>query len=470
MNNNLVLASTMLGLTSPFLANAQNSPASQSRPNILVFLIDDAGYNDFGFMGSKEIVTPHIDALTRQGVVLDDAHVAATVSSPSRACLITGRYGHHFGYECNMNDDTNGLPLSEETMGDIFHRNGYRTAAIGKWHLGKLPGMHPNERGFEMFYGMMGGHREYFYNEKGSDRPGFEQNLQLNGQKLKFDGYLTDRFTDKAIEFIEDKKEDKPFFLYLSYNAVHTPMQATEEDMARFKGHPRQKLAAMTWALDRGIGRIVESLKANGQWDNTLIFFLSDNGGALINDACNDPLKGFKGNKFEGGHRVPYAVVWNGQIPAGKHFDGLSSSLDILTTAMDAAGIETSKNKLDGVSLLPYLKGEKKGDPHESLFWRKMDTRAMRHGDYKLIITHGVDTVLYHLKDNLDETRNLKDQKPKVLRKMRKELSRWEKEECIKPLWIEEGWGPTTNGIHRQLMKNEIKTPLDWRQNRKKKK
>ena len=437
------------------IAEAVDNKTTDKNPNILVILIDDAGYNDFGFMGSKEMQTPNIDALSDEGVVFTDAHVAATVSSPSRACLITGRYGHRFGYECNLSNRNNGLPLTEETIADVFKANGYRTAAIGKWHLGSKDELHPNRRGFDLFYGMKAGGRDYFYDEKKSDRPGDERNLLLNDRQVKFDNYLTDAFSEKAVEFINESSQ--PFMMYLSYNAVHTPMQATAEDLAKFEGHPRQKLAAMTYALDRGVGTVVRGLKESGKFDNTLIFFLSDNGGATTNQSSNYPLKG---NKFEGGHRVPYFVVWKNGISAGKHYDGLVSSLDIFATAIDAAGISKTRNKLDGVSLLPYLKG-KKGEPHEVLYWRKMDTRAIRSGDYKLIITYGVDSVLYNIRKDPEEMDNLILKKLGLYRKLAKKLYQWEKNECITPLWIEEGWGKITNGYHQRLMHNEIKTAQD---------
>lgn len=443
-----------------FLSISQYSKAKvKNQPNILVILVDDAGYNDFGFMGSKDMMTPNIDQLASQGVVLTDAHVAATVSSPSRACLITGRYGHRFGYECNPSDNDYGVSLDEQTIADVFKESGYRTAAIGKWHLGTLDKYHPNKRGFDFFYGMKAGGRDYFYDEKNSDRPGDERNILLNDKQVRFDGYLTDVFSEKAVEFI--KNTDQPFMMYLAYNAVHMPMQATQEDLDRFSGHPRQKLAAMTWALDRGVGTVIQGLKETGKFDNTLIFFLSDNGGATINNSSNYPLKGFKGNKFEGGHRVPYFIVWNGKIKSGIKFDGLASSLDIFATAIDAAGISKTKNKLDGVSLIPYLSGKKKGNPHEILFWRKMDTRAIRMGDYKLIITHGVDSVLYHVKSDLEEMNNILDQEPEVYKRMAKRLKQWEDEECVEPLWTEKGWGKITNGYHQRLMHNEIKTADD---------
>lgn len=433
--------------------------AEERKPNVLIILIDDAGYHDFGFMGAKDMLTPNIDWLSSQGAVFTDAHVAATVSSPSRACLLTGRYGHRFGYECNLDNSNQGLDLQEQTIGDVFKENGYRTAAIGKWHLGSLEKFHPNQRGFDMFFGMKAGARDYFYNPQRSDRPGDERNLLLNHQQVRFDGYLTDVFSNKAAEFI--KESSQPFLLYLAYNAVHTPMQATPEDLKRFERHPRQKLAAMTFALDRGIGTVINSLKESGKLDNTLIFFLSDNGGATTNTSSNEPLKGFKGNKFEGGHRIPFFIVWKNKIESNIKFEGLSSSLDIFTTALDAANIKKSKHKLDGVSLIPYLRKQKKGNPHSVLYWRKMDTRAIRMGDYKLIITHGVDSVLYNVKEDIGETHNLIHERPDLYKKMAKKMYQWEKEICIDPLWIETGWGRITNNYHKRLMHNEIKTAAD---------
>ena len=465
MKNMKLITVSITALANASFISCSSSTSTEERPNVLVILVDDAGYNDFGFMGSKDMQTPNLDRLASQGVMFTDAHVAATVSSPSRACLITGRYGHRFGYECNLNDSTNGLLLSEQTIANVFRENGYRTAAIGKWHLGSLDEFHPNKRGFDFFYGMKAGGRDYFYDEKKSDKPGDERNLLLNDKQVKFDGYLTDAFSQRAVEYINES--DKPFMMYLAYNAVHTPMQATQEDLARFEGHKRQNLAAMTYALDRGVGTVINGLEESGKLDNTIIFFLSDNGGATINTSSNYPLKGFKGNKFEGGHRVPFFVVWKNKIKGGGKFDGLSSSLDIFATAIDAAGITKTRNELDGVSLLPYLSGEKIGNPHDVLYWRKMDTRAIRMGDYKYIVTHGVDSVLYDIKSDLEEMNNLIDEKPEVQKELAYKLSEWEKNDCIEPLWIEEGWAEITNGYHERLMHNEIKTAEDLKENNK---
>lgn len=348
--------------TTTLAGTACNSLTSSQteKPNILVIVLDDAGYNDFGFMGSKDIQTPNIDNLAKNGVIFRDAHVSATVSGPSRAGILTGRYQQRSGYECNLGD-TLGLGLQESTIGDIFLENGYTTACIGKWHQGDAPEYHPNKRGFEFFYGFISGSRSYFYQPEKDDKPGSTHNLQLNGKQLSFDGYMTDLLADAASKYIKaQSKQQKPFMMYLAFNAVHTPMETTLEDLDRFKEHPRQKLAAMTWAVDRGIGNVIDALKETGEYENTLIFFLSDNGGAHNNQSSNYPLKGFKGNKFEGGHRVPFFMVYGNRIKG--YYEGLTSSLDIFATAIHAAGIseKTLKKPLDGVNLMPYVNGKKK--------------------------------------------------------------------------------------------------------------
>lgn len=447
----------------PFLGStATVASVAQNHPNILVVLADDAGYADFGFMGSHEMQTPHIDSLAASGRIFTDAHVAATVSSPSRAMLMIGRYGQRFGYECNTGRGQ-GLPEDEEILPAFLKRYHYQTACIGKWHLGTLPFQHPNAKGFDAFYGLIGGSRSYFYEPEGADKQGKDSQYQYNGQPIRFDGYFTDELTQKAKQVI--RKSNQPFMMYLSYTAPHSPNQATKEDLERFQGHPRQKLAAMMHGLDRGIGEVVNELKRTGKFDNTLIFFLSDNGGATTNQSSNLPLKGFKGNKFEGGHRVPFFVVWGDRFQNKKPFTGLTSSLDIFATIADVLQVKPAAlhKPIDGVSLLPYLTGKKCGNPHEVLFWRKMDSRAIREGDYKLIMTLGVDTVLYNLREGIGETNDQMRKEPKRVRKMMEQLSRWERQECIPAKWEEEGWKKITNGYHRRLMNNEIKTAEDLR-------
>ena len=298
----------MLGLSSCRFSKTGAPGQDAQQPNIIVMLIDDAGYADFGFAGSEDLRSPHIDRLAEEGVIFSEAYVSATVCGPSRAGLITGRYQQRFGFECNPSGNFTGLALDEKTIGDALQEAGYVTAAFGKWHLGNDPQYRPNARGFDYFWGFLSGSRNYFSNDN-QDQPGHTHSIRENAVFTQFEGYLTDRLGDKAVEFI-DRNKERPFFIYWSPNAVHTPMEATEADLALFEDHPRQVLAAMTWSLDRAVGSIVDKLEEEGLLDNTLIFFLSDNGGAHNNQSSNAPLTGFKGNKYEGGMRVPFFVHW----------------------------------------------------------------------------------------------------------------------------------------------------------------
>lgn len=431
-------------------------PATGANPNILVILVDDAGYRDFGFMGCEDIPTPRIDALAAQGTILTDAHVTATVCSPSRAGLMTGRYQQRFGHENNVPPDDEGMDPSQSTMGDWMRQAGYRTYCVGKWHLGNRTMYHPVNRGFDEFYGFLEGGRSYFPDPL-VDHPENYRALLHNRRQVPFEGYLTDVFTGKALEYMK-KASGQPWFIYLSYNAVHSPMEAKAEHLEKFAGHPRQKLAAMTWSLDENVGRITDYLKSSNQLENTLIFFLSDNGGAGAhnNQSDNSPLKGWKGNKYEGGHRVPFFVVWPGVVPSDGRFEGLASALDILPTSLAAAGYpEPADGMLDGVDLLPFLKGLRIGDPHRELFWRKDRMAAMRAGPYKLIRLEGFGYRLYHLGEDLREARDLRTRRVEQFEHMRERLIAWDREMAA-PFWYEdEEWNTVTYEIHRALMENE---------------
>jgi len=454
INNSSKLAGGLIALSVVAGCSFKSGEKSKiKKPNIVVLLVDDAGYADFGFMGSKDLKTPNIDKLAASGVVFTDAHVSATVCGPSRAGIMTGRYQQRFGFECNPSSDSCGVDLNEITIASALKKEGYTTAAFGKWHLGNQPGYRPNERGFDYYWGFLAGGRSYF-SDSNADQEGKSQAITENFAHVTFDGYLTDRLGDKAVDFI-GKNKNKPFFIYWAPNAVHTPMEAKTEDLVLFDGHPRQKLAAMTWALDRAVGNIVAKLEKEGLLENTLIFFLSDNGGAANNQSTNFPLKGFKGNKFEGGHRVPFFVSWVSGFKGGKKFNGLTSSLDIYATALDAAkGNLPEDKKLDGVSLLPYLKGEKQGDPHQKLFWRKDKMTSARVGNFKLIRVDKLPSVLYNLADDLSEINNLSATDEKDFQKLSSELENWEKE-TIEPLWTEgAAWDTITWMIHQDLMQN----------------
>ena len=450
----LLLVCSIISCKSEKKELAKVEISTNKKPNIIVIIADDAGYIDFGFMGSEDLETPQLDKLATNGIIFTDAHVSATVCAPSRAGLITGRYQQRFGFEANNTGDKKsgdvGLASDVVTIADVFKKNNYKTIALGKWHLGAKEHNHPNQRGFEDFYGFLAGSRSYFPLKN----PSTNHMLQHNGERVIFDGYLTDVLGDKSVSYVEEHKNE-PYFMYLSYNAVHTPMEAKEVDLEKYKDHPRKTLAAMTWSLDENIGKLVDKLEETDQLDNTLIFFLSDNGGANNNTSKNGPLKGFKGNKFEGGHRVPFIIHWPKELKGNKVFDGLSSSLDIFTTSLAAAGIYEDKNLgLDGVNLVPYLKEEIAGDPHDKLFWRKLNEAAVRIGDEKLVRLEGYGSTLYNLKNDLGETSDLTQSDKKTSENLHKELELWETG-LIAPLWDEEEWMDVTFHIQKRLMENK---------------
>ncbi len=440
------------------------STIEQEKPNIIIMLVDDAGYADFGFMGCKDLATPNIDGLAKSGVIFTDAHVSATVCGPSRAGLLTGRYQQRFGFECNPSAD-DVLDKSEETIADVMKKAGYKTAAFGKWHLGHHDGYKPNQRGFDYFWGFLSGSRSYFP-YKNLETTGYTKRIMENDSQVEFTGYLTDQLGNKTAEFIEQNnpgETGKPFFIYWAPNAVHTPMEATRESLAKFEGYPRQKLAAMTWSLDQAVGTIINKLKEQGIYDNTLIFFLSDNGGASNNQSSNLPLKGFKGNKFEGGHRVAFVASWPALIGEGFTFSGLTSSLDIFATAADVGKAQQNPEKpLDGVSLVPFLTKEKQGNPHEKLFWRKDEMAAAREGHMKMIRVERLGYRMYDLKNDLGELKDLSTEREEELNNLKLQMKNWESG-LMYPLFTEgHMWDTITWMIHEDYYLNRdvrVKSP-----------
>lgn len=381
----------VLFATTPLLA--------QRQPNIVFILADDAGYADFGFQGSQVMKTPHLDALARQGVVFGQAYVTAAVCGPSRAAILTGKYQQRFGFEENnvpgimsqscLPDDEMGLPLDQTTLADHLKKRGYKTALLGKWHQGNADRFHPTYRGFDEFYGFRGGARSYF--PFGDGNPNHRPEDRMEGGLGNFrehEGYLTDVLALEAVQFI-DQNRDRPFFLMLSFNGVHAPMDAREDDLKRFSGltGKRRQLAAMTWALDRACGQILDKLKALGLTEETLIVFTNDNGGPTdANASDNSPLSGTKANHLEGGIRVPMIMAWPGHLSAGTRYEFPVSTLDLLPTFYHAAGGNLSDlTEIDGVDLMPYLTGQQKERPHEVLYWKKESRGAIRQGDWKLI-------------------------------------------------------------------------------------
>jgi arylsulfatase A-like enzyme len=451
----------------PAAEDEGSARAADPRPNVVVIVADDAGYTDFGAFGDPEMPTPRIDSIADNGVRFTQGYNAASVCSPSRAGLLTGRYPQRFGHEFNISrgpqrglgPDEVGLPLSERTIADALRDLGYATAAVGKWHLGVAPPFHPLNRGFDEFFGFLHGSRSYSPLEDVSER-----GLQLlhNDQPMPEQGYLTDVLAAQATDLIEVRRAE-PFFLYVAFNAVHTPMHAKPEQEALFAGisdERRRTLAAMTVALDEGVGAILDTLRDLDLEDNTLLFFVNDNGGATNNASSNAPLRGQKGDKFEGGIRVPFMAQWPARLPRGADYDHPVSSMDIFPTAVAAAstaasdstdapprdagaGAATIVEALDGVDLLPYLAGAAGADggrPHETLFWRRGIVAAVRRvsteGDHKLIRSDSEPTWLFDLAADPYETTNLLDEEPEHAVALLAALERWEAD-LAEPLWRE---------------------------------
>ena len=423
-------------------------------PNLLVIMADDLGYSDVGFNGCKDIPTPHIDSLAEQGVVFDAGYVTYSVCGPSRAGFITGRYQQRFGFERNpqyrTDDPGMGLPKEEVTIADVLKKAGYTSGIIGKWHLGAHPELHPLNRGFDYFFGHLGGGHQYFpvlltikdsYAAK-DEGDSYKTWILRNHEPVKTENYLTDEFSDDAVRFIESNK-DKPFFLFLSYNAPHTPMQATEEYLARFPGiedKKRRTYAAMVSAMDDGIGRVLAKLDELGLDENTLVFFLSDNGGPTNSNASNNkPLRGQKSDVWEGGFRVPFVLRWTGELKAGKTYKNPVSSMDILGTIAGITGVEIAAERpLDGVNLIPYLTGEKRGEPHEVIYLRKWDQKryALRKGDFKLVIPEkDISPRLFNLRKDLSEKNNIAQWNEGKLKELEKLLWEWDSE-LIEPKFL----------------------------------
>jgi arylsulfatase A-like enzyme len=419
------------------LACAPALAADARKPNVVILFADDLGYGELGCQGNKEIPTPNIDSIAKAGVRFTQGYVAATYCSPSRAGLLTGKYPTRFGHEFNEGAGLKGkfgLPLTEKTMADRFKALGYATACIGKWHLGVGPDYRPTKRGFDEFYGTL------------ANTPFYHPNLvdsRLDPDPKKVEDkefYTTDAYAARAVDWL-DKLKGKPFFLYLPFNAQHAPLQAPKKYLDRFPGikdEKRQLFAAMMSAMDDAIGAVLTKIKEMGQEDNTIVWFLADNGGPTrVTTSGNGPLRGFKATTLEGGPRVPFLVRWKGKIPAGKTYDHPIIQLDILPTSLAAAGEPVKKDeKLDGVDLLPYLAGKNTDRPHQTLYWRFSPQWAVRHGDYKLVRSSidGMTPRLFNLADDIGETKDLTESHPEKVKELTRLYKAWDEEQKA-PLW-----------------------------------
>lgn len=422
-----------------FLATLQLT--SQEKPNIVLLFADDAGYADFGFHGSKIMKTPNLDKLAEQGVRFTQGYVSDPTCGPSRAGLITGKYQQRFGFEENnvpsfmskvsaVDGREMGVPVEEITIADYLKKLGYVTSFYGKWHLGGDDRFHPTKRGFDEFYGFRGGARSYFPYSKAQAS---KMDLMERGfaNFVEPEQYLTDALAKEAISFIEkNTKAKKPFFTILSFNAVHTPMDATEEDLKQFPElkDKRKTVAAMTLALDRACGKVLNKIKELGIEKNTIIVFTNDNGGPTDkNGGVNYPLSGTKSSHLEGGIRVPFLMKWPGKIQPNTTYDFPISTLDLLPTFFAVGGGDTKTMKdIDGVDLLPYVNGANKERPHEVLFWKKDARGVIRKGDWKLIRYPDRPAELYNIPEDISETNNIVSEHPEMVKEMFKELFQWE--------------------------------------------
>src|SRR5688572_7246194 len=413
------------------LVVARAADKLSTRPNILLILCDDVGYGEFGFQGCKDIPTPHIDSIAKNGIRFTQGYVSGPYCSPTRAGLLTGRYQTRFGHEFNGQGPKFGLPLTERTLAELLKALGYATCAVGKWHLGLEPEFRPTKRGFDEFYGTLA-NTPFFRPTNFVDSRQSEDVRPITEEGF----YTTDAYAARAVDWLE-KNKDKPWLLYLPFNAQHAPLQATQKYLDRFRGiqdEKRRTFAAMLSAMDDAVGRVVDKVRDMGQEENTIIFFFTDNGGPTRSTTSrNDPLRGFKSTTWEGGVRVPFLVQWKGKLPAGKTYDHPIIQLDILPTCVAAAGGKVDPAwKLDGVDLMPYLTGANAGKPHETLYWRFGPQWAVRHGDWKLVVGRegSGKPELYDLSKDVGEAKDLAVEHPEKVKELQALYDQWNKQQA----------------------------------------
>jgi arylsulfatase A-like enzyme len=469
------------------------APAADTKrpPNVIVILADDLGYNDVTFNGGGvaggAVPTPHIDSIGRQGVNFASGYAGNATCSPSRAALLTGRYATRFGFEftavplqfskvvgghdapgspfhsiyhaereADMPDaSAMGLPASELTMATLMKKAGYRTLHLGKWHLGEAPQFQPNAHGFDQSLSILAGAAMFLHEDDPNvvnakiDFDPIDKFLwafhnwgvQFNGgPKFAPSSYVTDYLTDEAIKAIAANR-NRPFMMYLAYNAPHTPLQATRADydaLPQIQDHTLRVYAAMIRSLDRNVGRVLDALKAQGLDNDTIVVFTSDNGGAhyIGLPDLNKPYRGWKATFFEGGLRVPFYMRWPGVIPAGATYNAPVTHFDIFATALAAAGAAPpTDRKIDGVNLLPFLSGQAPGRPHDTLFWRSGPYRTVQAGDWKLQVTETPrKDWLYNLAQDPTEKNNLALAQPAKVQELKAMLDAFDREQ-VKPLW-----------------------------------
>jgi len=432
----LKIAAAGVASTSLFGCSSLNGSKAQAKPNIVVIYVDDVGYEDISIQGCKDFTTPNIDRLARESVRCTNGYVMAPACGPSRASFITGRYQGRFGYDDNR-CITDGVPQNQIFLPEMLRSAGYATGHIGKWHLGNKEGQLPLDRGFA---------ESYTYNNKGADADIRDR---------------PDWYGQKACDFIESHK-DETFFLYLAVLEAHTSMAANEQRLERVK-HIKDKwrrlYAAMVLGIDDTVGKVMGKLTNEGLDENTLVFFINDNGGSMAHPMwiydgsimpepyvydggerlrfepkvrSNDPLRSGKGELYEGGIRVPYFVRWTGTLLAGELYDRPVTAMDVFpTTAAVAKASVPVSYKLDGTNLIPYLKGDNKQDPHEYVCWRKETAngwwKVIRKGDWKLSLWNRPPE-LYNLAEDIGESENMADKHPEIVNELTTLLEKWDQE------------------------------------------
>jgi len=404
-----------------------------AKPNVVIILADDQGNADVGFQRSPSVIaTPSIDKIAESGVVFTNGYASAYVCAPTRAGLLTGRYQQRFGFY-TASDSRTGMPLSEITLADLLKKEGYKTGVFGKWHLGLTKEYHPCSRGFDEFYGFLGhGAHDYFdltIRENADDN---HQSIYRNFTKISDTGYLTDNLAREACSFIRTNSVKKnPFFLYLPFNAVHAPLQAPEEDIRRFNTGNKERdiQLAMIYRMDIAIGEVIKTLKNEGVYDNTLIFYFSDNGGAKVTSANNLPLRDFKQSVYEGGLRVPFVVSWPAKLKHAVCNEPVIC-LDIMPTICAVLNIELPADRIyDGRNMIPAAEGKLKQPLHEQLFWDGSENRwAVREGKWKLVFDKKAELELYDLEKDISETNDLASAYPEKVSELQGKYKTWRAE------------------------------------------
>ncbi|MEP3481397.1 MAG: sulfatase-like hydrolase/transferase [Fuerstiella sp.] len=438
---------------------------ADERPNIVLILCDDLGYADVGFNGSSDIVTSNLDDLAANGTVFSSAYVCHPFCGPSRMGLMTGRYPHTFGAPFNLPnsglgiEDFNqqGIPIEEELISTVLQDAGYFTGAIGKWHLGVQPKHHPNRRGFDDFYGFLGGGHMYFpekygpiyERQKRSGKANFNDYiapLEHNGKQVQETEYMTDGLSREAVRFVKDASgKDEPFFLYLAYNAPHTPLEAKPEDFEKFdsiEDEKRRTYAAMVYAVDRGIGQVVEALQQTEELENTLIIFLSDNGGKMGAGSNNGPLQQGKGSVCEGGIRVPILFHWPSQVAAGKTYDHPVSALDFYPTLARIAEAKTATTKqLDGIDIWDAFQAGTNARQNQPIYalrhWNGFHNVGIRQNQWKAL-KRGPKAAwkLFNLNQDIGEKNDVSEQHPLMTERLVEAAKQWSRTHT-QPLWFD---------------------------------